>query len=254
MNRGGPRPAPRIALQANNRGQIGPLLPHRGEVLVEVVSLTVLAEDAAMQPLRLEIRIPGSQSPPRRGPSKLQEDGSEEGSAGSVLLQVLDARTDMLLVTLLDAPGLSTARDRETLTADRYGAYLNFGPEDERSDSLMEPSGNPQSSLGCLRCPLAGLLSGSGQCLEWTVDGLCTVRLRILFFPEEREETSQSGNGLGVRGRSSKGSKTPAGNPSQAASALRASSGFSRLGGDAESLWSDSPSPVHPPRPPSSMH
>lgn len=191
MHRGGPRSARNHELlrkadkQAFNGGLIEPFLPNRGELLVEVVSLTVLQE-AGLQPLRLEIRIPGCQSAPRRAPpvDGFSDEAPEPESAGSILLEVPDARTDNLMVTLLDGPDLNALRQSQA-AGNRYGAYLSFGAS-EHDDFDSEPSVDPENALGCLRCPLAGLINSLGQCLDWTVDGLCTVRLRIVFFAEER--------------------------------------------------------------------
>lgn len=267
MHRGGPRPPPRVALQANNGGQIGPRLPNRGELLVEVVSLTVLEEKVATQPLRLEIRIPGSQSAPRRGPAdQFPTDGPEPPSQGSVLLEVFDARKDDLTVTLMDGDDPVSRHRLPRAAGGRYGAYLSLGPEEDSVGFDSEAIADPEKSLGCLRYPLASLVSEPhmGKCLDWTVDGVCTVRFRIMFFPVEREDAPSPESKRVMKGKSRKG-KHAAGAPSQAVAALQPLRGPSSLSqnsrpesqqcGDAGSLWSDSPSPVlHPPRPQTSMH
>lgn len=189
----------------------------RGEFLVEVARITPLAPE--LDDFFLEFQISSSSAMPKVFPAK-----PGEGSGECLVMEVLDAWHDRVVVTLSEGSPCSPELGRLS------------PPPWERAQYSVDWTGAPSyGNASCytvskLNVQIRDFAHGAAEGLEWTVDGVCVVSLRVAFFkqnaplaPKAMKSPQQEQADYPAR-FNRKQRQTAAGSPSKAAHALRNSS------------------------------
>lgn len=156
-------------------GTIGPSRPLLGDLLIEIMGITQLAP--LLDDLLIEFQIPSSPAIPKRCPALLGQEGGE-----CLVMEVPDAWQDVVMVTLTE--GVAPSHNLGRLSPPPWERSPRSAITSPAGANCKAASNSPFNAVGKLKIPIRDFAHGTAEGLEWTIDNVCTIHLRVAFFKE----------------------------------------------------------------------